>query len=95
MLRNKDKDIILRNRTNNALERYNRHFAELLKVKHPHPKVLINAIREEGKHWSTRLKNIKSRFEKIPKVENVVPYHIPEDYHSFKNKLISSQKANK
>ena len=85
----------LTNRTNNALERYNRHFNDLFKKKKPSLIEFEQICEKESRFQAGQLRDIRGgkRLE-VERDSATIPEIDPE-YYIFKNKLIKSSKKKK
>ena len=74
----------LQNRTNNALERYNRTMNEKFPCPHPSLKLFVVTLEEEGRDQVTKLENI--RYGKVVplKHQDLTIANIPDCYLNFK-----------
>ena len=80
---NKKKGENARFLTNNALERYNRHFNGIVPSSHPNLVVFAHALREEAKSVSQRLEDVRKGREVAPTYSTSF-IEIPKEFHSFK-----------
>ena len=80
---NKKKGENARFLTNNALERYNRHFNGIVPSSHPNLVVFAHALREEAKSVSQRLEDVRKGREEAPTYSTSF-IEIPKEFHSFK-----------
>ena len=69
--------------TNNALERYNRHFNGIVPSAHPNLVVFAHALREEAKSVSQHLEDVRKGCEEAP-THPTAFIEIPKEFHSFK-----------
>ena len=69
--------------TNNALERYSRHFNGIVPSSHPNLVVFAHALREEAKSVSQRLEDVRKGREEAPTYSTSF-IEIPKEFHSFK-----------
>ena len=79
----RDDGIDLANRTNNALERYNRHFNGIFPSKHPSLLCFVQCLREEMDRQIRRIENVRKGREDPPVYEETTYPSIPEEYKSF------------
>ena len=77
--------------SNNALERYNRHFNGIIPSSHPNLVVFAHALREEAKSVSQRLEDGRKGREKAPTYSTSF-IEIPREFHSFKWPPVASKK---
>ena len=77
--------------TNNALERYNRHFNGIVPSSHPNLVVFAHALREEAKSVSQRLEYVREGREEVPTYSTAF-IEIPKEFHSFKWPPVASKK---
>jgi hypothetical protein len=71
------------NRTNNALERYNRHLHEHFSTPHPNMVFFATVIRQEANAYVTTVEDIKKQ-RKARLVHTLQPlFIIPQDYYEF------------
>ena len=71
---NKKKSENARFLTNNALERYNRHFNGIIPSSHPNLVVFAHALREEAKSVSQRLEDVRKGREKAPTYSRIATH---------------------
>ena len=69
--------------TNNALERYNRHFNGIVPSAHQNLVVFAHALKEEANVVSQRLEDVRKGREKVPTYSTSF-IEIPKEFHSFK-----------
>ena len=74
----------LQNRTNNALERYNRTMNEKFPCLHPSLKLFIVTLEEEARDQVTTLENIRYGKVIAPKHQDLTIANIPDCYINFK-----------
>ena len=74
----------LQNRTNNALERYNRTMNEKFPVPHPSLKEFVTNLEKEGRDQAIRLENIRRGTTKAPNYKDLTLDEIPDFYIAFK-----------
>ena len=81
MISSKDDYLNLRNRTNNALERYNRKLNEAIKGSH-HPGYpqFVNIIMSDAIHYVDRVKQIFNGAEEVIVRNDVHLIAIPEQF---------------
>ena len=83
-----DEDIELAARTNNALERYNRHFNGKFSTKHPNLLSFAKVINEELDVQIQRVKNLRKRRKPRVEHEKVEFLEIPQAYNDYEAVLI-------
>ena len=77
----KYKDI--QNRTNNGLERYNRHLNQKFPTPHPSLLIFVSALQEEARAQVQGLENIRYGKEIPNDLDEVSVWPIPEFYKNF------------
>ena len=77
----------LQNRTNNALECYNRYLKTLFKGSHPSLLVFIKTIEKEARHQVQKVEDIKYGKAEAPVRSSANIKTIPEEYYSFNNDI--------
>jgi hypothetical protein len=77
------EDDIIMNRTNCALERYNRTLQNCFPSPHPNMQVFVNTISLEARRVVLELENIKKGLSPLPVHAPVNIPDIPEDYECF------------
>ena len=77
--------------TNNALERYNRHFNGIVPSAHPNLVVFAHALKEEAKAVSQRLEDVRKGREEAP-TYTASFIEIPKEFHSFKWPPVATKK---
>ena len=90
-----EDDIDLANKTNNALERYNRHFNGIFPSKHPSLPCFVQCLREEMDRLILCLENISKGREDPPVYQETSFPDIPEEYHSFRPYLKDKKRSKK
>jgi hypothetical protein len=88
------KETIIVNKSNNALENYNKHLNEKCSHSHPTMNDFIKIIKEDSNNYVKKLHNIKQGKEKAPKHKAIVFPTIPEDYLTYGQVPIKSSKKN-
>jgi hypothetical protein len=71
------------NRTNNALERYNRELNKAFPTAHPSMMDFVSVIRSESLRTLEQYENVKSGRQKKPVHAPVTLWTIPAAYHTF------------
>lgn len=93
-----DDDIELKNRTNNALERYNRHFNGIVPRNHPNLMVFTQALRQEADRIVQRMDLVRRGLERVDEeVANRVAstIEIPDEFHSFETPKEAGERKKK
>ena len=80
-----DKYFDLENRTNNALERYNRSMNEKFPTPHPSLLVLVQTIELESREQVQRCENIRRGRIKVPRLQETNIGPIPFCYSTFQS----------
>jgi hypothetical protein len=88
---NKKKGESARFLTNNALERYNRHFNGIVPSSHPNLVVFAHALKSEAKSVSQRLEDVRKGREEAPTYSTTF-IEIPKEFHLFKWPPVASKK---
>ena len=70
-------------RTNNALERYNRHMHQLFPSPHPSIITFVDKIKQESDAQIFRMKNIEGDHELPPMYDEAYIPELPEEYQHF------------
>ncbi|KAF1740101.1 LOW QUALITY PROTEIN: hypothetical protein MXB_787 [Myxobolus squamalis] len=72
-------------RTNNCLERYNRHLNDLFANAHPNLVVFIAEIKKDEEYYSNMMRSIRSRSMKLLKTQKeFTKQTLPINYINFK-----------
>ena len=87
-----DATIALQNLTSNGIERYNRHFNGIVPTSHPNLAVFAAALQQEVDEVVQHIENIKKCQDINPKHKAAVFLEIPEEYESFKFKVVDAKK---
>ena len=74
----------LQNRTNNALERYNRSMNENFPLLHPTLKEFVSTLEKEGRNQVTRLEKIKHGITEAPNYKDLTLDEVLDCYIAFK-----------
>lgn len=72
------------NKTNNALERYNRHFNQVFPSKHPSLLCFAENLRKEMDRIIQRIENVRKGREDPPTYQETTFPPIPQEYESFR-----------
>ena len=78
-----EEEFELANKTNNALERYNREFNNIFPSKHPNLLVFAPRLRTEMDNQKQRLENCRKRRQTPPIYQAVSFPAIPKEYSDF------------
>jgi hypothetical protein len=81
---NGNAEITLYNKTNNALERFNRHLNDAFPTAHPSMAQFVEVIKEISVDYVDKLDKIKRGHMKAPDHQPPTMYSIPPDYVTFK-----------
>lgn len=73
----------LRNRTNNALERYNRHLNYIFPTPHPNLPAFVTTLKAESTRIVTKLENIRHGRVPWPTYEPLNLPEVPTDYYEY------------
>jgi hypothetical protein len=76
------EDVIVRNRTNNALERFNRTIKETLGT-HPPIQKYVDGIKQISIDYVQRIENIRKNRERAPTYVSNRVSELPEDFYSW------------
>jgi hypothetical protein len=84
-LGNEDQGVAsqLLNRTNNAVERFNRTMNETFPVAHPSVAQFVLAIRDLSQQYVNKMDNIRNVLKRKPKHKCATLHSIPDDYYKF------------
>ena len=86
ILASETEDIVLINRTNNPLERFNRFLNDAFSSPHPTMTEFVTTICKISQGYKEDLQNIQRKLKKRP-LHKIPPVHsIPADYHNFTKK---------
>ena len=73
----------IQNRTNNALERYNRSLNDKFSTPHPSPIEFVTTMEEESRLQEKRLNDIRCGHVKPPKLQGSTLFEPPLCYTNF------------
>jgi hypothetical protein len=77
-------EVTLFNKTNNALERFNRRLNDEFPTAHPSMSQFVEVIKEISADYVDKLAKIKHGHMKAPIYQPATMYAIPSDYVTFK-----------
>lgn len=79
-----DEQVLLRNRTNNPLERHNRELNKIFPASHPNLLTFIETVKKNAIGYLKIMDDIRRSIRKAPGHGGVVVVKIPIGYYNFK-----------